>query len=274
MEKNQKGRSLKDLLAENIIEDTLEGEIIEEIDLKLIKPNPYQPRRVFNEDKINELANSIKINGVFQPIILKKTHEGYLIVAGERRYRASLIAGLQTIPSIVRPYETNKLAEIALLENLQREDLTPIEEAEAYRSMMERFSLTHLELAKQVGKSRSHITNMLGLLKLPPEVTKLILEQKLSMGHARVLSKIKDSEKVIKLANIIIEKDYSVRQVEQFYQKDRIDNEYDEKSLLIDEKILQDIENEYEIKVKVSKKGVEFQIKDQETLDIIIKKLI
>ena len=215
MKDDLKARTFTDLLAEHHVDDVLEGEIIEEILLSEIKPNPFQPRRIFDEEKIDELAQSIKQHGVFQPIILKRVKQGFIIVSGERRYRAAQKVGLVTIPAIIRQYEEAKVAEIALAENLQRENLTPIEEAEAYKIVMQNLKLTQQELAAKVGKSRSHVTNMLGLLNLPHEVQDMLLTGKISMGHARSLSKLEDESKILKIANQIISKQLSVRQVEE-----------------------------------------------------------
>ncbi|MDD3068149.1 MAG: ParB/RepB/Spo0J family partition protein [Acholeplasmataceae bacterium] len=215
MKDDLKARTFTDLLAEHHVDDVLEGEVIEEISLADIKPNPFQPRRIFDEEKIDELAQSIKQHGVFQPIILKRVKQGFIIVSGERRYRAAQKVGLITIPAIIRQYEEAKVAEIALAENLQRENLTPIEEAEAYKMVMQNLRLTQQDLAVKVGKSRSHVTNMLGLLNLPLEVQDMLLNGKISMGHARALSKLEDSHKIIKIANQIITKQLSVRQVEE-----------------------------------------------------------
>ena len=215
MKDDLKARTFTDLLAEHHVDDVLEGEIIEEILLSEIKPNPFQPRRIFDEEKIDELAQSIKQHGVFQPIILKRVKQGFIIVSGERRYRAAQKVGLVTIPAIIRQYEEAKVAEIALAENLQRENLTPIEEAEAYKIVMQNLKLTQQELAAKVGKSRSHVTNMLGLLNLPHEVQSMLLTGKISMGHARSLSKLEDESKILKIANQIISKQLSVRQVEE-----------------------------------------------------------
>ncbi|MBN2299765.1 MAG: ParB/RepB/Spo0J family partition protein [Acholeplasmataceae bacterium] len=208
-------RTLSDLLQEHHVDDVLEGEIIDEVNLSEIKPNPFQPRRIFDEEKIDELAQSIKEHGVFQPIILKKVSNGYIIVSGERRFRAALRVGLNTIPSIIRQYEESKVAEIALAENLQRENLTPIEEAEAYKVVMNNLKLTQAELAIKIGKSRSHVTNTLGLLNLPQDVQQMLLESQISMGHARALSKLEDNKQIIKLAKKIVEKQLSVRQIEE-----------------------------------------------------------
>lgn len=215
MKDELKARTFTDLLAEHHVDDVLEGEIIEEISLLDIKPNPFQPRRIFDAEKIDELAQSIKQHGVFQPIILKKVKLGYIIVSGERRFRASQKVGLETIPAIIRQYEEAKVAEIALAENLQRENLTPIEEAEAYKVVMNNLNLTQMELAEKVGKSRSHVTNMLGLLNLPISVQDMLLRGQISMGHARALSKLKEKEQIMKLAHSIINKQLSVRQVEE-----------------------------------------------------------
>ena len=197
----------------NIYEDTNHEEIIE-LNIDDLRPNPYQPRTIFDEDALNELAESIKENGVFQPIIVKKSIKGYDVIAGERRLRASKIAGKKTIPAIIRQISDEKMAEIALLENLQRENLNALEEAKAYKSLIEKLKLTQEELAKKVSKSRSHITNMLGLLRLPGEVQDMITTGKLTMGHARALSKLEDKEEIVKMANDITEKGLTVRDVE------------------------------------------------------------
>jgi ParB family chromosome partitioning protein len=229
MNEEKKARTFTDLLQEHHVDDVLEGEIIEEILLAEIKPNPFQPRRIFDEEKINELAQSIKEHGVFQPIILKKVKQGYIIVSGERRYRAALKVGLKTIPSIIRQYEESKVAEIALAENLQRENLTPIEEAEAYKIVMKSLNLTQTELAEKVGKSRSHVTNTLGLLNLPQEVQQLLLTNAISMGHARALSKLENDQQIIMLAHRIIEKQLSVRQIEELTQIEEKTNKIERK---------------------------------------------
>lgn len=191
------------------------GEEIIELNVDEIRPNPYQPRTVFDENALNELALSIKENGVFQPIIVKKSIKGYDVIAGERRLRASKLAGMEKIPAIIRQLSDEKMAEIALLENLQRENLNALEEAKAYKSLLEQLNITQDELAKKVSKSRSHITNMLGLLRLPDSVQTMIADKKLTMGHARVLSKLEDSEEIIKMANSIVESGMPVRDVER-----------------------------------------------------------
>ena len=206
-------------IEEKIMEATPEEEI-KEIPLSELRVNPYQPRKTFNEETLQELANSIKEHGVFQPIIVKKSIKGYEIVAGERRYRASRLAGKETIPAIIKDFTDEEMMEIAVLENLQREDLNAIEEAEAYNTLMNHLNLTQEQVAKRVGKSRSHITNMLGLITLPEIVKKLVIENKISMGHARVLSKLEDVEKIKILVEKILKDNISVRELEKLASSD------------------------------------------------------
>lgn len=203
-----------DTIENSIIEEAKTNDQIVEIDLSELRANPYQPRKNFDEEALNELASSIKEHGVFQPIIVKKSIKGYEIIAGERRFRASKLAGMQTIPAIVKDFSDEEMMQIALLENLQRENLTSIEEAKAYKSIIKSMNITQDELAKKVGKSRSHVTNILGLLKLPASVQDMVLYNKLSMGHARVLSKLDDPKTIEDLAQRVITEDLSVRKLE------------------------------------------------------------
>ena len=200
---------------EQKVYETATNEEIIDINLSDLRANPYQPRKVFNDEALNDLAESIKEHGVFQPIIVKKSIKGYEIIAGERRVRASKLAGLEKIPAIIRNLNDEQMMEIALLENLQRENLSAIEEAVAYKSMIEKLNLTQEELSKKVGKSRSHITNILGLLRLPKEVQEMVAHNKLSMGHARVLSKLEDNDKILEMARQIVERKIPVRELEQ-----------------------------------------------------------
>lgn len=200
-------------MEEKIVTTTPEEEIIK-VPLNELRSNPYQPRQNFDEEALNELADSIKQHGVFQPIIVKKSIKGYEIIAGERRVKASLLAGLEEIPAIIRDFTDSEMMEIALLENLQRENLSALEEAIAYKKLLENLKLTQDALAKRLGKSRSHITNMLGLLNLPDPVKQMVTEEKISMGHARVLSKLEDEKKVAELAERVIKERLSVRELE------------------------------------------------------------
>ncbi len=206
-------RSLTDLIKENEIVD-LEREEVVEIKLELIESNPFQPRKHFDEDALDELAESIRMNGVLQPVIVKKADDSYILVAGERRCIASKLAGFTTVPAIVRDYNSQYLAELALLENIQREDLTIVEEAQAYQNVIQELSLTHLQLARKVGKSRSYISNTLGILSLPNEILDEINKGKLTMGHARALSKLSDVSRIKKISQMIIEFGLTVRDIE------------------------------------------------------------
>ncbi len=187
---------------------------VEEMDIELIIPNPEQPRKNFDEDLLNELAISIKRYGVIQPITVVKNGLKYIIIAGERRYRACKIAGLKKIPVIVKDYTEKECKEIALIENLQREDLNPIEEAVAFRKLIDEYNLSQEELANNLGKSRPAIANSLRLLTLHPQVQKLVVDGRLSAGHARCLVSIKDYDAQIKYANAAADKKISVRELE------------------------------------------------------------
>lgn len=209
-------------IEERIMEESSQDEIIE-LPLDELRPNPYQPRKIFDEEKLQELASSIEEHGVFQPIIVKKSSiKGYEIIAGERRVRASKMAGLTKIPAIIRNFSDNEMMEIALLENLQRENLNAIEEANAYKNLLTTMGVTQEELATKLGKSRSHITNMIGLLNLPEEVKDLIIEEKISMSHARVLSKLENKEEIISLANRIINENLNVRDIEELSKNENV----------------------------------------------------
>lgn len=195
--------------------DVQKEEIID-IPLTELRPNPYQPRKKFDESGLQELASSIKQTGVFQPIIVRKsTVKGYEIIAGERRFRASKIAEKPTIPAIVREFDEEAMMQIAVLENLQREDLSPLEEAEAYDMLMKNLKLTQEELSRRLGKSRPYIANYLRLLSLPVVVKDLLQNERLSMGQARTLLGLKDKNQITLLANRAVKENLTVRQLEQ-----------------------------------------------------------
>lgn len=254
----------------SIYEETPKEEIIE-LRVDEIRPNPYQPRTVFDENALNELAMSIRENGVFQPVIVKKSIKGYELIAGERRLRASKLAGMETIPAIVRQLTDEKMAEIALLENLQREDLNALEEAKAYKALIEQLNLTQDELAKRVSKSRSHITNIIGLLRLPDVVQAMIADKKLTMSHARVLSKLEDDDEIISLAEKIAEGNVTVRDVEKEsaskpkkqVQKREYSSEYRYVEELLCEKL--------DTKVKVKDKKLEISFVNNADLNRILE---
>ena len=197
----------------NIMESAKESDIVE-IPVSEIRPNPYQPRKSFNQEALDELATSIKNYGVFQPIIVKKSIKGYDLVAGERRLRASKLAGLETIPAIIKDFSDEEMREIALLENLQRENLTAIELAWAYKGIIDSLHIRQEDLASKLGKSRSHVTNTLGLLRLPKDVQNMVLDNKISMGHARVLSKLEDNNQIKEMAKKVVSDNISVHDLE------------------------------------------------------------
>jgi len=205
---------------EKQIYDSADKEEIQEINVDELRPNPYQPRKTFDQDALNELAASIKEHGIFQPLIVKKSIKGYEIIAGERRFRAAKLAGLTKVPTIIRQFTDEQMMEIALLENLQRENLNTIEEALAYKSMIDHLGITQDEVASKVGKSRSYITNMLGILTLPKEIQDMVVSGDLTMGHARVLSKLEDSEKVMYLAHKVVDEAITVRELEELANGD------------------------------------------------------
>ena len=194
---------------------------IQNIKLDELRANPYQPRKTFDEDALQELSDSIKEHGVFQPIIVKKGIKGYEIIAGERRVKASIMAGLKEIPAIVRDFNDQEMMEIALLENLQRENLTAIEEANAYKKLQENLNITQEELAKRLGKSRSHITNMLGLLSLPNDIQKDVQEKNISMAHARILSKLENKNQQEDLVKKIKKEKISVHELENMTSNEK-----------------------------------------------------
>ena len=267
------GRGLKDLFVENNIDEIRDGEVIVNISLDEIKPNPFQPRKIFNQEKIDELASSIKEYGVFQPIIIKPVAEGYIIVSGERRYRAANQVGLQTIPAIIRQYDPGMVREIALLENLQREDLTPIEEAEAYKDIIDELMYTQKELADKIGKSRSYVTNILGLLNLPKKVQQMILDNQISMGHARVLSKLENEDRIIEIANLIVKNELSVRQVEELGKKEKKTKQIKRTVKNPYKKYEKTLKSKYGYNVSIKNNKITFKADDNE-LDELIKKLL
>ncbi|MCF6139111.1 ParB/RepB/Spo0J family partition protein [Pseudalkalibacillus berkeleyi] len=192
---------------------------IQEVKMNEIRPNPYQPRKTFNQDAIEELKESIKEYGILQPIVVRKSIKGYEIVVGERRYRAAKECGLKKIPVLVRDLNDQNMMELALIENLQREDLNPIEEGQAYASLMKELDLTQEQLASRLGKSRPHIANHLRLLQLPSLVQQMLAEKELSMGHGRALLALKNKAKVSAIVQRITKENLSVRQVEMLVQQ-------------------------------------------------------
>lgn len=195
-------------------------EKVQEIPLDEIRPNPYQPRKTFDDSTLRELADSILLNGVIQPVILRQSSvKGYEIIAGERRVRASRLAGKTTIPAIVREFDETAMIEVAILENLQREDLTPLEEAEGYQTLMNKLNLTQVDVAQRLGKSRPYIANHLRLLNLPQDVKRMLQEGLISMGQARTLLGLNDESLISELAKRAAEEGITVRHLELLVQQ-------------------------------------------------------
>ena len=216
------GKGLEQLFTNNVIDfDNFEKEIVTEneknvtmIKLDEIRSNPYQPRKTFNDDTLRELAVSIKEYGVVQPVIVKKSIKGYELIAGERRCKASRLAGLTEIPAIIKEFTDQEMMEIALIENIQREDLNPIDEAKSVMNIIKLRGMTQEEFAIKFGKSRSYITNLLGLLNLPEKIQKMLINKELSTSHARVLSKLDDELQIEELADRIVRERLNVRDIE------------------------------------------------------------
>ena len=213
------GRGLDAIFATENVELVTDNDKIVELSLEEIKKNPYQPRTYFNEEKLNELKDSIEKNGLLQPIVVKKAVKGYYIIAGERRYRAFELLGKKEIPAIIKEMTDEEMMVFAVLENLQREDLSALEESESYKNLMDKMSLTQEELANKLGKSRPYIANSLRLLKLPTEI-KIKLEQGLiSAAHARTLLSLKTKKTMEEVCALVIKRKMSVRELEEYVTK-------------------------------------------------------
>ena len=252
------------------------------ISVNEIEPNRNQPRKTFDDASLQELAESIKQFGIIQPIVVKKKDEYYEIIAGERRWRAAKIAGLLEVPVIVKEYKENEIVEISLIENIQRENLNPIEEAQAYKTLMEEFELKQEEVAQKVSKSRSTITNSLRLLKLTKEVQEMLVEEKISMGHARALLAITDPDIQISVAKKVYEEALSVRDIEKLVKdmakpakkEEKEPNEYQYLYRDIEENLKQILGNKVTIKNRKNNKGkIEIEYYSQDDLERIIELL-
>ena len=241
-----------------------------------IRPNPYQPRKHFDEEKLNELAMSIREHGIIQPLILKQSISGYDIVAGERRFRASKIAGLTEVPAILVDFTDQQMMEIALLENIQREDLNAIEEAKAYQTLMDKLDLTQAELAERVGKSRTHIANMVRLLSMPNQLQDYVLDGTLSMGHIRPLITLAE-DKALKVAKRAIDESLSVREVEDLVKGIKLSEQRDSKPKKEKSKQLEYAESlirkQYRTKVKIDEKAITIKYAGIDDLNRILEKM-
>lgn len=273
MATKKKGLGSKGLGIEALINNKMEdfkevsmrqqaAEAVNELDIDMIEPNRKQPRKHFDAAALEELAESLKIYGMIQPVVVKKNADYYELIAGERRWRAAKIAGLQKIPVIIRDWEEGEAFEAALVENLQREDLNPIEESESYQRLQEEFGLSQEKIAERVGKSRSAIANSLRLLQLDPRVRNFVTENKLSGGHARTLLGIQDGDAQFELAEQVLEDGLSVRALEALVKKEQKKNSMetpapkpaeDEDKLFYDE-IEETLKTVFATKVKLSRK--------------------
>lgn len=283
-EKNSKSEDGKTEDSQEKIKKTeMAGGGIDYIDINDIKPNSNQPRKTFDEDKLNELAASIEEHGLIQPLVLRKAEKGYEIVAGERRWRAARKIGIREIPCIVRELTDEENMLLAIIENMQREDLNPIEEAEGIRQMIETYGLTQEEVSKSVGKSRPYIANSLRLLRLPETVRKYVEDGSLSTGHAKAIAAVSDEKKQIELAEVAIRDGLSVRQLEKLAQQDKsgVKTRSRVKQKTADVKrVEEDLKNALGTKVTLNQKGkkgkieIEFYSKDElERLIELLKKL-
>lgn len=213
MSKKGLGSGLSHLIEQNMSANN-QREVFD-VSVGKIKPNPYQPRKTFDQKALEELSESIKENGLFQPILLRETLVGYEIISGERRYRASKLAGLKTIPAIIYDYTDQQMMEVALVENIQREDLSIVEEARSYQSLIDNLGYTQEQLANKVGKSRSHVANIIRLLKLDDDILESVDKGLLSMGHVKVLITIDDKKRQHQIVDQIISQNLNVRQTEE-----------------------------------------------------------
>lgn len=259
-------------------------EQVQNVAIGLIKPNPYQPRKTFDEDKLQDLAKSIQQHGILQPIVIRETIQGFYIVVGERRFRASQIVGLESIPAIVKKLSDEDMMELAIIENLQREDLNAIEEAESYKKLMSDLEITQQEVARRLGKSRPYIANMLRLLHLPTVIMKMVREGELSGAHGRTLLSLKDEALMKKVGKEAVRESWSVRQLEQYvntYLQDDVseakpkqENNKKPKFIQQQERLLKE-QYGYKVEISTSKNigKITFEFKSEDEFKRIIQLL-
>ncbi len=276
MENKKLGKGLDAIFGDNlsqILEEMQQDENSQRNEIKVldIRPNPYQPRKNFDESKIRELAQSIQEHGVFTPILVRKGITGYELIAGERRLRACKEINLETIPAIVLELDDEQMMEISVLENIQREDLNAIEEANAYNTLLTNLKYTQDQLAQRLGKSRTHITNMLRILKLPQEVQQMVIDDKLTMGHVRPLITITDEQKIISMADKISKEGLSVREVEQLLRPTVIKPKVEVKPDIFLENVKQIMENKLQTKTEVTKNRLIIHYEDVDDLNRILE---
>ena len=273
---------VKDTESEKILkkEEQIKSEIM--VPILKVEPNPNQPRRQFDEDSLQELADSVKQYGILQPLIVKKHDKFYEFIAGERRWRAAKLAGLKEVPVLIRDYAENEIVEIALIENIQREDLNPIEEALAYKRLMEEFSLKQDQVAAKVSKSRAAITNSLRLLKLDQRVQNLLSEEMITTGHARALLAIEDPDQQYETAMKVFDEKLSVREIEKLVKqmsKKKKETPKEENKVQeflfanIEESLKQALGSKVNIKNRNNKGKIEIEYYSKEELDRLVDML-
>jgi len=286
---NTLGRDFYSLLDDNSIEFN-DGQSLMSLSVNLLDPRKDQPRKTFDQEDLQLLADSISEHGVIQPIVVRQIEgtDRYEIIAGERRWRASKIAGLDTIPAVVMTGDDLKIAEVALIENVQRKDLNPVEEALAYRALIDNFKLTQEEVSRQAGKSRSAVANMLRLLELPDDVLILLRDGSLSMGHARAILGLDDEDQMLPLAEKTIDKGLSVREVEKLVRKMNEEGEEEEADEPADKtadqrrvymkdlesRIMSDLGRKVKIHETARKKTLELTFEDDEDLEALLRRII
>lgn len=281
---NRLGKGLNSIFGQDVskvLEDIQNGDVKTDkqeqtkIMISQIRPNPYQPRKIFDDEALKELSQSIKQHGVFTPILVKKSIQGYDLIAGERRLRASKLAGKDDIPAIIVDLNDQEMMEIALLENIQRENLNGIEEAKAYEQLIQRLNYTQEQLANRVGKSREHITNTLRLLKLPEDVQEYVVQKKLSMGHVRALIGLKDENMIRKIAKQAIDQGLSVRKIEQLVKdlqhKKEPEKQVEENIFIKEAK--NKLEEYFQTSVKVSEHSISIHYENEEDMNRILELL-
>jgi ParB family chromosome partitioning protein len=275
MKKNGLGKGLGALIRES--EQDINSSVLE-LKITELEANQNQPRRFFDDEALKDLSSSIKQHGVVQPIIVRKMDDSYQIVAGERRWRAARLAGLKTVPVVIKDYSNVQVMEIALIENLQRQDLNSIEEALAYKSLIEEHDLTQEEISNKIGKSRSAIANTMRLLNLPEEIKNMVVHGKISAGHARALLAVDDKKKQLEIANKIIEQQLNVRDIEKLVMQKDVKEEIKEKKkdveiVELEERLKMTFATKVNIIHKKNKGKIEIEYYSNDDLDRILELL-